>query len=247
VVAAYVNSLTTHTKSPFRNGDGTLTADGLAGKAIFDASGCAACHTGAALTDSVYDAMHDVGTIQQPGSGERLAGGPITALDTPTLHGVWDSGPYLHDGSANTMAEAVTAHQGVSLSGPDTDLVVAYLEQIDTLEPAPSDGDADGAADSIDNCVSVSNGPLAPGPATSQVDTDGDGYGNMCDADFNDNGIVDSNDASRLFGTFGMQSGVDIGYDPEIDLNSNGVIDSNDASALFGRFGQPPGPSGITP
>jgi hypothetical protein len=67
----------------------------------------------------------------------------------------------------------------------------------------------------------------------------------MCDADFNNNGVVDSNDASVLFATFGDQLGVDPGYDSDVDLNGNNIIDSNDAARLFGTFGQQPGPSAL--
>ena len=53
-LAAYVTSLRTVPASPFRNADGTMTADALAGKALFEspAVGCATCHSGAELTDS---------------------------------------------------------------------------------------------------------------------------------------------------------------------------------------------------
>ena len=64
-LAAYVTSLRTVPASPFRNTDGTMTADALAGKALFEspAVGCATCHSGAELTDSGTAVRHDVGTI----------------------------------------------------------------------------------------------------------------------------------------------------------------------------------------
>ena len=48
----------------------------------------------------------------------------------PTLRDVWATAPYLHDGSAPTIAAAVTAHSGVSLSATDLGNLVAYVEQI---------------------------------------------------------------------------------------------------------------------
>ena len=48
----------------------------------------------------------------------------------PTLRDVWATAPYLHDGSAPTIAAAVTAHAGVSLSATDLSNLVAYVEQI---------------------------------------------------------------------------------------------------------------------
>ena len=74
-----------------------------------------------------------------------------------------------------------------------------------------------------------------------QRNTDGDGFGNLCDPDFNGNGVVDPADFSLLKSRFG-QSGF-----PDQDLNGNGVVDPFDFSLLKSKFGQPPGPSGISP
>lgn len=98
--------------------------------------------------------------------------------------------------------------------------------------PAP-DADADGVADSVDNCRFAAN--------ASQLDTNGDGFGNRCDADFNDNGVVDSQDGALLKAAFGSTAF------PERDLNGNGVVDSQDGALLKARFGQPPGPSALVP
>ncbi|MEZ4621598.1 MAG: discoidin domain-containing protein [Caldilineaceae bacterium] len=131
-LAAYVNSLTTAPASPHRNGDGTLTAAGTAGKTLFQSANCAQCHSGQPFTDSAPNAGHDIGTIK-PSSGNRL-GGPLTALDTPTLRGLWNSAPYLHDGSAATLTDAVRAHNGVTLGDSDLVQLVAYLQQLDPQE-----------------------------------------------------------------------------------------------------------------
>ena len=48
------------------------------------------------------------------------------------------------------------------------------------------DQDGDGIADTMDNCT------LTPNPG--QRDTDRDGYGNACDADLNNDGVVDLTD-----------------------------------------------------
>ena len=52
--------------------------------------------------------VHDVGTLTEA-SGQRL-GGDLTGLRTPPLVGLSWSAPYLHDGSAETLEEAVRAH-----------------------------------------------------------------------------------------------------------------------------------------
>ncbi|MEM0968244.1 MAG: hypothetical protein AAGJ31_02745, partial [Verrucomicrobiota bacterium] len=138
-LAAYVTSLGLDTveKSPHRNPDGSLTADAMAGKQLFDgtvlpansgvALDCASCHipatefTDSTLGDNSMVTLHDVGTIKAPTSGERLGGGPgsLTGIDTPTLLGVHASAPYLHDGSAETLSDVFTQFVGgASLGQP---------------------------------------------------------------------------------------------------------------------------------
>jgi len=127
-LAAYVASLSTFANSPHRNADGSLTAAAVAGREVFRASNCASCHGGGSFTLSAAANLTNVGTIK-PASGNRL-GGPLNGLDVPTLRDVWATAPYLHDGSAPTIAAAVTAHAGVSLSATDLSNLVAYVEQI---------------------------------------------------------------------------------------------------------------------
>lgn len=101
---------------------------------------------------------------------------------------------------------------------------------IRTIYGAAPDSDADGVVDSLDNCRTLAN--------ASQLDTNGDSYGNRCDPDFNNNGIVDSQDGAVLKSRFGSI------VHPDQDLNSNGVVDSQDGAILKSMFGKPPGPSG---
>ncbi len=140
-LAAYVNSLTAVGRSPYRQADGSLTPDGLAGRAIFNQQSCYACHSGPNFSDSARNALHRVGT-QKPSSGNRL-GTPIPGFDTPSLRGLWRTAPYLHDGSAATLDEVLTSANAHDFDGPTADLTStqraqlnAYLLQIDDLEPA---------------------------------------------------------------------------------------------------------------
>jgi len=91
--------------------------------------------------------------------------------------------------------------------------------------------DEDGIPDAEDNCTLVAN--------ADQRDTDNDNFGNICDPDFNGNGIVDPADFSLLKSRFGQP-----GF-PDQDLNGNGIVDPFDFSLLKSTFGQPPGPSGL--
>jgi hypothetical protein len=135
-MAAFVTSLDSIPPSPFRNSDGTLTVAGVRGRELFVALDCQRCHSGEIFTDSPSLARHDVGTIG-PKSGQRLKG-PIDGFDTPTLLGVWQTPPYLHDGSAATLADVFTrvgaeAHAGRPLSATEVEDLTAYLLQIDGL------------------------------------------------------------------------------------------------------------------
>src|SRR5690606_37049586 len=112
-LAAYVNSLATVRRSPYRNLSGELTTAGRAGRDIFFRAdvGCATCHAPPRFTNSgneidktlAYSVvpksfnatqsfltpegflLHDVGTIKAS-SGGRL-GKPLAGLDTPSLLG----------------------------------------------------------------------------------------------------------------------------------------------------------------
>jgi cytochrome c peroxidase len=110
-----------------------MSADAEAGEVIFDVMGCASCHSGGALTDSTFLApadplLHDVGTITEA-SGERL-GGPLLGLDTPTLHELWNTPPYLHDGSAATLLDVLTTKNPDDLHGSTSGLSAAELDQL---------------------------------------------------------------------------------------------------------------------
>jgi DNA-binding beta-propeller fold protein YncE len=156
-VAAYLTTLDHVNPSPFRNPDGTMTADGVAGKELFSKLGCDFCHSGPDFTDSGRGRLHDVGTIKAK-SGTR-GGGPLLGLDTPSLVGVWETPPYLHDGSAPTLRDVLTTanandqHGFVSsLSAVQVDQLVSFLQQLDgdqqirrlPFEPALPSGGAGG-------------------------------------------------------------------------------------------------------
>jgi cytochrome c peroxidase len=139
-LAAFVGSLDRVQRSPFRAAGGSLTADGEAGEKIFARLGCDACHGGPDFTNSAQGELYDVGTLTAL-SGQRL-GGPLEGIDTPTLIGIWQTAPYLHDGSAATLHDVLVArnpddlHGAVStLSAAEIDQLVAYLQQLDGLAP----------------------------------------------------------------------------------------------------------------
>jgi YVTN family beta-propeller protein len=142
-LAAYVESLSTYPSSPLRNSDGTLTAAATAGRSVFVARNCGSCHGGSAFTNSAANNPEDVGTLS-PESGNRL-GGPLAGIDVPTLRDVWATAPYLHRGQAATLADAIRAHSGLSVTDPELADLVAYVSQIGGQETsAPTAGTSSG-------------------------------------------------------------------------------------------------------
>lgn len=91
------------------------------GQAIFEREdvGCSSCHTGAALTDNAYYAMYG-----------------LESVNTPSLRGVVATGPYLHDGSADTLRDVLelsrTGAMGDTsmLSAAEMDALEAYLKSL---------------------------------------------------------------------------------------------------------------------
>ena len=80
-------------QNPWRAPDGTLTEAAKRGETLFHGkAGCASCHSGEDLGGTVKKAW--VGTT----SGDL-------PLDVPHLRGAYASAPYLHDGSAMTLAD----------------------------------------------------------------------------------------------------------------------------------------------
>jgi hypothetical protein len=90
------------------------------------------------------------------------------------------------------------------------------------------DSDSDGVGDSVDNCTDTAN--------PDQRDTDGDGHGNMCDADLNNDCIVNAID-------LGFFRSVFFTPDPDADFNGDGVVNAIDLGTLKRLFFAPTGPS----
>ena len=67
---------------------------------------------------------------------------------------------------------------------------------------AGEDSDADGVPDALDNCIDEPNGPVL-GP-NDQVDSDGDGFGNVCDGDFNQDVFVGGPDFDTFLQCFNL-------------------------------------------
>ena len=92
------------------------------------------------------------------------------------------------------------------------------------------DSDGDGIPDPLDNCVLVAN--------VDQADSDNDGFGNVCDGDINNDGVVNALDLSLMRLAFGSN-------DKAADLNGDGRVNALDLALLRTRFGLRAGPTGL--
>ncbi len=94
------------------------------------------------------------------------------------------------------------------------------------------DTDGDGVDDNIDNCTLTAN------PA--QMDSDGDFNGNMCDADFNNDLVVNATDLGIMRTNF-------FSSNPMTDINADGVTNAIDLGLMKAMFFSVPGPTGTDP
>jgi len=90
------------------------------------------------------------------------------------------------------------------------------------------DNDNDGVIDAEDNCLNADN--------LVQRDSDNDGFGNRCDADFNNDGTTNFSDFASFRQKF-------FSADPDADLNGDGVVNFSDFAIFRSLFNQQPGPA----
>jgi CxxC motif-containing protein (DUF1111 family) len=124
------------------------------GRNLFIEIGCAGCHSPSfAGIQGIYSdlLLHDMGQgLSSQGSyyGSTVSTGAASQSEwrTPPLWGVRDSGPYLHDGRAHTLSEAVIQHSGqgkasarafVALSQSKQSKLRAFLNSL-VAPPDPS-------------------------------------------------------------------------------------------------------------
>lgn len=118
-----------------------------------------------------------------------------------------------------------------------TILVVAALTASCLAGGATSaqDTDSDGVPDASDNCFEVSN--------PSQRDDSGDGIGDLCDPDFDDDGIVGVVDYT-IFRASYQQTVTPA--PPYVDLDDDDHVGASDAVVFLNRFGDASRPTSWT-
>jgi hypothetical protein len=95
------------------------------------------------------------------------------------------------------------------------------------------DLDGDGVGDGVDNCLVV--------PNSFQDDTDGDFCGNLCDADYDQSGIVGFPDLMEFGAVFGTAGNEEKCHTQPIP---GCIVDIGDLNFIFANAGSTPGPSG---
>jgi CxxC motif-containing protein (DUF1111 family) len=143
-------------------------ADAEHGKELFKTVGCAVCHVPdmggvkGVYTDFLLYILED--PQPQGGRGDYSVPSPLLELPsrpdddpkpaewkTPALWGVADSAPYMHDGSAPTLREAILKHRGDAksvtkkyeeLSPQDQGAILSFLGTLKAPPTAPQLRDA---------------------------------------------------------------------------------------------------------
>lgn len=119
-----------------------------------------------------------------------------------------------------------------------------------------SDGDGDGVPDLADNCQDASN--------PKQDDSDKDGFGDICDPDFDQNGIVTEEEVVFIHNCEGTDLTIPAQYSDRVepaniplieriealecrkaDLDGDNDVDEDDCTLAANLLGERPGPSGI--
>ncbi len=143
----------------------TPTGDALAGQAHFDELGCAACHAprlqGPRGPVPIYSdlLLHDMGDDLADGIVQGFA--TAREFRTQPLWGVAAEGPYLHDGRAQSLDDAIRLHGGEGQESRDRYAALDAAAQAEVVAFLLSLGGADQATTGL-------LPPAAPVPAAGE-------------------------------------------------------------------------------
>jgi hypothetical protein len=165
--------------------------------------------------------------------GQAIVQAAFPALDTQPGDAVTATATRLSTGETSEFSACADA--GALMSEPTSDADGDGLTDVHEIaigsNPNHPDSDRDGVPDGIDNCIVAANAP--------QLDTNGDGFGNRCDADLNDDNVVNALDLGLMKAVF-FSSGPGL----NADLNGDEEVNSIDLGIMKQMFFAAPGPSG---
>lgn len=141
-LTSYIMTQLKHPPNRYRNEGTTLTESQKRGKVIFERTTtnngrkipienqCKTCHPPPNFTNKLSS---NVGTSKEYDN--------ITEFDSPNLNNIYESDPYLHDGSAQTLEEIWTVYDGNDRHGVVNDLtknqlndLIEYLKSLRSAE-----------------------------------------------------------------------------------------------------------------
>ena len=126
-LVAFLDTLD-YPRNPFRQPDGSLSVAAKRGEAVFrtEKAACNRCHGGPEFTDGK---IHITG-LEEPDDAYR-------GYNPPSLRGVYDKDPYLHDGRSKDLRDTLEgAHSPESLSSrgdlteQELNDLIAYLKSL---------------------------------------------------------------------------------------------------------------------
>jgi hypothetical protein len=205
-----------------RNGDGDITAP----------SPDATVHTLAnipAVDQLIATSETEIKVVLNPNGNSAQAEYLIQNTTAGTGSGWINSTSWASEGLTceTTYNFQAKARNG---DGVETIFVPLGLQSTAACGGGGVDTDSDGILDADDNCTLVAN--------ADQRDTNGDGYGNVCDADLNNDGLIN-------FVDLGILKSVFFTADPDADLNGDGSVNFIDLGMMKAAFFGVPGPSGV--
>ncbi|MBK6659569.1 MAG: thrombospondin type 3 repeat-containing protein [Proteobacteria bacterium] len=159
----------------------------------------------------------------------RAGADSSTAMATRRrIVGEWDR--LLADGTRAPLVNGQPQGDGVAdnyfaLANPGA-LRTALTQAMGRIVHPPlfTDSDGDGIYDDVDNCPTAAN--------ADQRDSNGDGHGNFCDADLNNDGFVNLVDLARFKQAFSTTNA-------DADLNGDGRVTVADLARFKQLFGLP--------
>lgn len=185
------------------------------------------------------------GTDANPGNNTAPAFSQVPpASNTVSLGGTFSFDMNASDANGDTATYTLVVAPAGMVINPSTGLISWVPGSVQTgthLVIAQVDDGKGGVTtdtftvtvnDAVNKCTGIAN--------PDARDTDNDGYGNKCDPDLNNDGVVNFADLALFKSFYGTSNA-------NADFDGDGIVGQKDLEILKSKFGGPPGPSGVAP